>query len=584
MFDTRRFASQIHTSFAALLLVTSSVEFAAAQVPAPAGDQWRAFGVRPTAGSTASTATDATPNWQLPNQRPAAGAPQAAAQASNPLRPANQSQPIVTAREPRAFQAPARAARIEAVQPAANASPIAAVQQQSGSAAGSTAPASASNDRYSSDAGWQSPTSRPTVANRPAPTRRPAHQQRSQSTSVGRTKPQSGTSGLWQTINVAFESDEASTGKVESLPMPGPGGRMRSMAMPTPDALEYNEPFADGPFEPYGSSGGCGNGCACGDSCSCGEACEPGCGCGCGDACEPGCGCDDECSGKDGCACPVCCNDDLFCIGPGDDESCHTVRLRWPKWQEVMVFGGVQGFKGPYDQDRDSGNFGFHEGFNIGAKVPYALAGYQFGYRSTQNQLNGDKDTDIDDQHFQQFATAGVFRRTTDGIQGGVVWDLMNDERFHSLGYHQLRSELSVISGGTHEVGFTTTTALNDREVDDDVFWEATDQYLLFYRFHGPKGGEGRFYAGGAKDSNGIVGSDLLLPLGDKFSLLAGFTYLIPNEPNGEDGAEEEAWNIGLGLVWHYHNQARKCHENCYRPLFNVADNGYLIVRETDDD
>ena len=92
-----------------------------------------------------------------------------------------------------------------------------------------------------------------------------------------------------------------------------------------------------------------------------------------------------------------------FCIGPGDDESCHTVRLRWPKWQEVTVFGGVQGFKGPYDQERDSGNFGFNEGFNIGAKVPYAELGYQFGMRNVHSQLNGDKDTGIDESHFQTF-------------------------------------------------------------------------------------------------------------------------------------------------------------------------------------
>ena len=62
------------------------------------------------------------------------------------------------------------------------------------------------------------------------------------------------------------------------------------------------------------------------------------------------------------------------------------VRIRWPKWQEVMVFGGVQGFTSPYDQNRDSGNFGFNEGFNIGAKVPYAALGYQFGYRATQRR------------------------------------------------------------------------------------------------------------------------------------------------------------------------------------------------------
>jgi hypothetical protein len=38
------------------------------------------------------------------------------------------------------------------------------------------------------------------------------------------------------------------------------------------------------------------------------------------------------------------------------------------------------------------------------------------------------------------------------------------------------------------------------------------------------------------------------------------------------------ARNIGLGLVWHWDGQARKCFDNCYRPMSNVADNGTLIV------
>ena len=89
-----------------------------------------------------------------------------------------------------------------------------------------------------------------------------------------------------------------------------------------------------------GGPGGCSDGC-------CGPMC--------GDSCEPGCRCSSQA-------------DDLCMIGVGDDESCHTVRVRIPKCQEVMVFGGVHGFKGPFDRFRDSGNFGFQEGINVGAK------------------------------------------------------------------------------------------------------------------------------------------------------------------------------------------------------------------------
>jgi hypothetical protein len=75
----------------------------------------------------------------------------------------------------------------------------------------------------------------------------------------------------------------------------------------------------------------------------------------------------------------------------------------------------------------------------------------------------------------------------------------------------------------------------------------------------------------------------MLLPVGDRFSVQTGFTYLIPNAKNGEEGASQEAWNISLGLVWHWDRQARKCFSNCYRPLFDVANNGTLIVDRQDE-
>jgi hypothetical protein len=105
---------------------------------------------------------------------------------------------------------------------------------------------------------------------------------------------------------------------------------------------------------------------------------------------------------------------------------------------------------------------------------------------------------------------------------------------------------------------------------------------VLFYRLRGVNGGEGRIYAGANNDSDGILGADTLIPIGGSFSFQSGFTYLIPNQDNGTEGATHEAWNIGLGLVWHWDGQARKCYENCYRPLFNVADNGILIVDQQD--
>ncbi len=370
----------------------------------------------------------------------------------------------------------------------------------------------------------------------------------------------------------------------ENLPMPGQGAyELQDPVMRYPGGPgEFADNLGGPCYHPYCEQGNCCNG-SCPTGCAgpcCGDGCDAGCGCPCGEPCgEQGCGC------EPGCDCPSNnAKKDVFCIGPGDDESCHIVQVRWPKWQEVVAFSGVQGFKGPYDRARDSGNFGFNEGFNIGAKIPYAQLGYQFGYRATEDQLNGDIDTGIEKQFVQSFVTAGLFHRQKEGLNFGVVWDALVDERTHTENFHQIRSEISLIGCSCHEFGLGATVGTNSHTIGDginpdtELQYQASDQYVLFYRLHGCDGGEGRIYAGVNNDSDGILGADTLVPIGGCFSLQSNFTYLIPHQKNGTPGATNEAWNVGVGLVWHWDGQARKCYENCYRPMFNVADNGTLIV------
>jgi hypothetical protein len=387
-----------------------------------------------------------------------------------------------------------------------------------------------------------------------------------------RRSPRKSSPSLWDTITVAFEGAEQLTAGPDDLPLP-----RQSEKSLVDSHGEYSEEIP-APHDPNGyylpgeeAADPC-----CGDAC-CGDGgCEPGCGCGGECSCEPGCG---RANGS-------CGSEDLFCIGSEDSESCHSVRIRVPKWQEFTVFGGVHGFKGPYDQARDSGNFGFHEGFNIGFKVPNTTAGYQIGYQAVHSQLNGDTDTNIADPHTQQFFTAGFYQRAKDGVQFGIAWDMLRDERFGAVDFHQLRGELSMIERGCHEIGLAAAMHLNDLEVfpadedDPTVLFQPSDQYLLFYRLHGPRGGEGRVYGGFNDDDDGIIGADMMVPLSDRWSLATGFTYLIPAEHAGQEGASQEAWNISTALVWHWDCRARRSHSSCYRPLFNVADNGYLIIDE----
>ncbi len=587
----------------ALVSTAVCVGTVSAQSAGNSDDQWRPAGVvRPANTQPAANFTPAPANqtWRLPNgQQSSDTSSSATNDGSNPLRQKEKpkQKSVANPPEPNTFQPPTNAKKLASNQSAATTNPKQPTQQRAASAAMTSPQASSSpaaNQAYMQ--------SRQQPANRAVKPQSTAYQP--PPSTMQRPNPANGS--MWDSVTVAFQGDGAPPKQAgESLPMPGeksvklPGDK--GGMLPDPVMKHFDGPGAFiGPFQPpcgcQGEccDGGC-NGPSCNGPCCNGPYCNS---CPCGDGCpgpQCGCGCQggEPCCGEPSCGEPSCgCADDgekdLFNIGPGDNESCHTIRLRWPKWQEVEAFAGVQGFKDPYSRYplRDSGNFGFNEGFNIGAKVPYAALGYQFGYRTTQDELSGDAVSNNSNSFLQQFATAGLFHRQAEGLNFGVVWDVLSDERYTTVHFNQVRTELSIRDGGCHEIGVDATIGLNSHSLPNDgidpdttISFQASDQYLLFYRYHGECGGEGRFFAGCNNNSDALVGADMNIPIGERFCVTSGFEYLIPSSaPNGLEGANQEAWNISIGLVWHWDCQAHKCFENCYRPMFNVADNGSLIV------
>ena len=282
------------------------------------------------------------------------------------------------------------------------------------------------------------------------------------------------------------------------------------------------------------------------------------------------------------CSCGVspCCDSDR--CGCGDSRGWRNWDWSvFPDTRELVLFGGVQAFKGPLDRDRDSGNFGFHEGFNWSAKLPWwysSRVGYQIGYQAVHSQLHGSEQGERSGGHTQNFITAGLFRRPEcGGVQYGIVWDTLRDDRDHSLNYHQVRSEIGLVNSYGREIGFHATVHTNDASSTLTPY-HALDQFFFYYRIHRQRGGELRFFGGWAHQNKGIVGADGIVPLSDRWSLASQFRYLIPEEDALGTGAEQEGWNLSMNLVWHLGCRARSCDANRYRPLFNVADNGSLMV------
>jgi hypothetical protein len=333
--------------------------------------------------------------------------------------------------------------------------------------------------------------------------------------------------------------------------------------------------------------------------CDCGEPtcgiCEPACGLadpGCG-MMEPGCGMDPGCGMVDpGCgmeaACgiaePDCGIDGCGAgVNAGSDFWCFPVCL--PRIRDVQVWAGVHGFKGPRDSPTfdgaGDGNFGFQEGANIGGRAPlvgrlFPQLSYQLGYQAVQSQLFGNSDGATSDRT-QDFITGGVFRRVNAGIQYGVVADWMRDSLQTHEDFTQLRYEISLKSAQGREFGFWGASHLNTKEVDGTSF-QTVGQYCGFFRCRFGDGGALRFWGGATDDSEGLFGGDFIAPLNNRWSLQSGFNFLIPDLEPGSEAAREEAWNIGMNLVWHYGCRAKQTQTSRHSPVFSMADNGWMFI------
>jgi hypothetical protein len=318
------------------------------------------------------------------------------------------------------------------------------------------------------------------------------------------------------------------------------------------------------------------DGFACGDA-ACGDAVwgDPACGCGeigCAGECEPTCGCAGDCT----------CG--LRSIGGCAERGAIPIVLWIPPIHELTLQGGVHAFKGALDNGRDRGNFGFHGGVNAGGRMawlPWWGLGYQLGYQATGNQLHGDTATFSSDSHTQQFLTGGLFHRKPVGLQYGVVYDWLQDERQGTADFGQVRGLVSIRGARAGELGFTFTHGTNTNILQGATY-EALDQYMLFYRMIGPQGGDFRLLGGFDDEGRGLLGADASLPLNHRWSVDAGFKYLIADESVRGSGGAEEAWNLGINLVWHYGKRAKSSFRSPFRPMFSVADNGSMIVDDRD--
>lgn len=260
-------------------------------------------------------------------------------------------------------------------------------------------------------------------------------------------------------------------------------------------------------------------------------------------------------------------------------------------WAGFASFSGEGNFvtTGAATDGEVEGSFGFQQGFNFGSRMPSLLAGQigaQFGMRFTQSQIHGTGAGN--DSRTQTFVTAGLFRRVDYGLQGGVVVDYLHDDWIYQADLLQLRGELSFLFSSCHDFGFRftesqqvddTQAVLRGRAASVPIELSSLDTYRFFYRIrYGPAAsGTAEINLGFSEDSHTILGLDLKTALQGQVGLHATTTYSLPAD-SAIDRYSREGWNLGIALVWtpgRCFGQAR----DYYRPLFDVADNGSLLVK-----
>ncbi len=311
--------------------------------------------------------------------------------------------------------------------------------------------------------------------------------------------------------------------------------------------------------------------------------------------------CHDDCDSP----CDSCCDD----CQDGCDCRCDC-KCQWRPEDYLSLFAGVHAFKGPSDYPppgifTNGGNFGVHQGFNAGIPLDDESGfGAQVGGQLYHSNLSGSgivgfdinnpiEPVFIDDERHQVFLTGGVFRRTHCGLQGGVVYDYLHDDYYTSNDFHQIRGELSRVCPNGREVGVMAMNGFDSEKAVTvnglTTLWEPTDQYLLFYRMTHKGGGNFRIAGGLTDRGDGIAGADFQIPINCNLVLTGSATYLLPEQGErrsaeaivrGDAGYQQEAWSIGINLVW-YPNGFRKGCCSCgdrFMPLMNVADNGSFVI------
>jgi hypothetical protein len=292
---------------------------------------------------------------------------------------------------------------------------------------------------------------------------------------------------------------------------------------------------------------------------------------------------------------PYGCDPSLANQLPASDEC--------PDWG-LMTFLGYDAFRGV--SQGGWATFGGHVGFNLGTRLGHfsewsgigAQVGGSFGvfsWAGTDYQMAHHNEAEL-----QGFVTYGLFRKPTQCSHwnAGVVQDWMFNRNFSVFAENpslsQLRGQVGYATSACNEIGVWGTVRVFDDTRTIDGFgwttWRPINQISTYWHHKWHCGGpdtwlsigipEQSRLSGGGSLGDWLVSATTVYPFSDRVAPYTNVMYMHQSASAGDAGAQEDAWNLTIGIAFYPGRNARSTNVSGQRwmPLFPVANNGSFLV------
>ncbi len=249
----------------------------------------------------------------------------------------------------------------------------------------------------------------------------------------------------------------------------------------------------------------------------------------------------------------------------------------------LAIISMFDAFRNPVDLDALNANFGKRVGafgafplmreWGLGGQIGSTAGWYDW----RGSQFTGDND------RFQNFTTVGIFHRPcASGFGWGIAHDWLYDYYYSDMHFSQFRVAGSYQFSPGNELG--VWAALPQRRDETFVGTPAVEnefqtllQGNLYWRQVWCEWASTSVFAGLAESPSDIsYGTNVQVAVNRYVALTGAMEYVLPGS-GGNDGYQEEIWNLSLGVTI-YPGSAMRNARSQFRPFLPMADNGNMAV------